>query len=269
MTTSLSHGPAAEPRPLGALDPRRLAHPASPVRLSHPLVRTAVEVALVVGFFLVYELGRRLARGRQAEAFEHASAVHHLERMLHLPSEAAIQGAIHSAQVFRLANHYYVSMHFTVAVAFVAWGFLRRSNDEYRWARNLLAVQTGAALAIHVVFPLAPPRMFPQWGFVDTMQVYGPSAYGGANDAIANQFAAMPSLHIGWAVLIAYVVARTSSRLMAVLAALYAATTTVVVIITANHWLVDGVVAVALLAVAAWIVPGPRQRVSDDGGTPR
>src|SRR5690606_20267921 len=127
---------------------------------------------------------------------------------------------------------------------------LRRPFVEYQWARNLWILQTSAALVLHLSFPLAPPRMFPQWDFVDTMTRYGPSPYEGASGGLANQFAAMPSLHVGWAVLIAYVVLRTGPRWLGVLAALHATLTMVIVIITANHWWIDAFVAVALLAAA-------------------
>jgi hypothetical protein len=152
--------------------------------------------------------------------------------------------------VFRAADVYYTGVHFPLIVLFLVWGFARRPAPEYEWARNLLVLQTGTALMIHLAFPLAPPRMFPQWGFTDTMTVLGPSPYDGASGAIANQFAAMPSLHIGWAVLIAYVVARTGPRWLAWIAGTHAAVTVLVVVITANHWWLDGVVGVLLLVLA-------------------
>ena len=113
---------------------------------------------------------------------------------------------------------------------------------------------TGAALVVHVVYPLAPPRMFAQWGFVDTMATLGPNAYAGASGDLANQFAAMPSLHVGWAALIAYVVRRTGPRWLARLALVHVVLTVLVVVVTANHYWVDGVVALVLLGVATLVV---------------
>ena len=130
-------------------------------------------------------------------------------------------------------------------------------RSEYLWARRLLVVLTLLGLVAHILFPLAPPRMFPRWGFLDTMTAYGPSAYDGTSGALVNQYAAMPSLHIGWAVLIAVVVCRTGPTSLAVLACLHALTTVAVVTVTANHWLLDGLVAVALLGVALLVVPRP------------
>lgn len=212
--------------------------------------RAVTELALVAVLFGVYKLGRALVADERSQAFLHAELVRRIEELLHLPSEAAVQAAVHSEGLLRLANVYYTGVHFPLMAAFLVWGFARRPLAEYRWARDLLIIQTGAALVVHIVFPLAPPRMFPQWGFVDTMEVYGPSAYDGASGAMANQLAAMPSLHVGWAVLIAYVVARTGPRWLAPIAAAHAVVTVAVVIVTANHWWIDGLVGVALLVLA-------------------
>jgi hypothetical protein len=227
-------------------------------RLSWWLLRAALEIGLLGALWLLYDAGRVLGVGRESEARAHAHLVHGLERFVHLPPEASIQGALDGMpRLYELANTWYVSMHFPVTIAFLVFGFVFRPREQYLWARNLLIVQTFLALVVHVVFPLAPPRMFPGWGFVDTMARYGPNAYGGASGAVANQFAAMPSLHFGWALLIAHVLARTGPRWLAVVAGFYCATTGVVVVITANHWLLDGAVAAALLGVALVLFPGP------------
>lgn len=221
------------------------------------LVRASLEVGLVLVLFGLYKFGRALVADQVSEAMRHAEVVRTLQASLWLPSEAAIQASVHVESLMRAANVYYTVVHFPLMVAFLVWGFLRRHPGEYRWARNLVVIQTGAALAIHVFFPLAPPRMFPEWGFVDTMERYGPSPYEGVSGDVANQFAAMPSLHVGWAVLIAYVVARTGPRWLAWLAACHAALTAMIVVITANHWWLDGVIGVALLLVAAAVLPRP------------
>ena len=220
-----------------------------------------LEIVLLGVLFELYRLGRLLARGEEQAAYQHAVSAHDLERLAHLPSEAAVQGLV-PADLLHLANVYYVSVHFPAMVAFLVYGFLRRSRAEYRWARNLLVALTGCALVVHVAYPLAPPRMFPQWGFVDTMAVLGPDAYAGRSGDLANQFAAMPSLHVGWAALIAYVVYRTGPRWLAVVATLHLATTLVVVVVTANHYWLDAVVALLLLAVVSVAMgpPAPRSQ---------
>ncbi|GGD26923.1 phosphatase PAP2 family protein [Nocardioides daphniae] len=226
-------------------------------------MRAALEVGLVLVLFGIYKIGRQLVADQVPEAMRHADMVRSVQANLWLPSEAAIQASVHVELLMRAANVYYTSVHFPLMVVFLAWGFLRRTPAEYRWARNLVVIQTGAALAIHVFFPLAPPRMFPEWGFVDTMERYGPSPYEGVSGDVANQFAAMPSLHVGWAVLIAYVVYRTGPRWWAYVAATHALLTAVIVVITANHWWLDGFVGIALLVVAVLVLPSPHAEVAD------
>ncbi|WP_456695811.1 phosphatase PAP2 family protein [Aeromicrobium sp. P5_D10] len=233
--------------------------PAGPdLRRFRHLGRALVEIAIIVALYLGYRFGRLIGLGREDVAHAHAELVHQTERYLRLPSEASIQAAVsHIPDIYEIANRYYVTVHFPLIVVFLLWGFFMRPRAEYIWARSLLIVQTGLALAIHIAFPLAPPRMFPQWGFVDTMAVFGPNAYAGASASVANQYAAMPSLHIGWAILIAVVLARTAPRPIALIGILHAAITVFVVVVTANHWLLDGMVATALLGVGLFLFPGP------------
>jgi hypothetical protein len=234
-------------------------------RVAPVAMQAFLELVLVALMFELYRLGRLLTRGQEAAAYAHAVDVHHLERLLHLPSEATLQGLVPSDALLHVANLYYFSVHFPAMVAFLVWGYLFRPRWEYLWARNLLIALTGTALLVHIVYPLAPPRMFPQWGFVDTMGVLGPDAYAGASGDLANQFAAMPSLHVGWAALIAYVVHRTGPRWLAWLATAHVALTVAVVVVTANHYWMDGGVAVILLAVAS-VVVRPRGSVTAAGG---
>jgi hypothetical protein len=236
-------------------------------RVAPRVLRGLLELILVAALFELYRLTRLLARGEEVAAFDHAVQVNNLERLLHLPSEAAIQGLVPSDTLLHLANVYYVSVHFPATILFLVWGYLFRPRAQYVWARNILILLTGAALVVHIIYPLAPPRMFPQWGFVDTMATFGPDAYAGASGDLANQFAAMPSLHIGWAALIAYVIQRTGPRWLAMVAALHLALTVLVVVVTANHYWLDGVVALVLLAAAIIIVGPPRPQPSTQPST--
>lgn len=220
----------------------------------------AHELCLVGVLYGLYRVGRELAEAHAYVAHANARVVHSLETQLNLPSGVAIQGWF-SDGALHLANVYYVAAHFPVTVAFLVWGFAVRPRVEYVWARRLLVVQTFLALTLHLAIPLAPPRMFPEWGFRDTMATIGPSAYEGASAALSNQVAAMPSLHVGWAVLVAVVVARTTTGPLRLLAGGHAVITSLVVVVTANHWWSDSVVAVALLGIALFVFPEPgRQR---------
>ncbi len=218
------------------------------------LMTVVREVVLLSALFGLYRLGRVVAMHREDVAVDHARLVHRFEAFAHFPSEAALQTEVASRALFQALNVYYVSVHFPLMIAFLAYGVLFRSRADYVWARQLLVVQTALALVVHIAFPLAPPRMFPQWGFTDTMARYGPSAYDSAGGSAVNQFAAMPSLHIGWAFLIAYAVGRTGPRPLALVAGGHALLTVAVVVLTANHWWLDGLAGVALLLVAVLVV---------------
>ncbi|MER7463640.1 phosphatase PAP2 family protein [Streptomyces sp. NPDC097981] len=227
------------------------------------------ELLLVAGLFAVYKAGRMLSTDRADEALRNAGRIWDAERTLHLPGEGAIQRLLlHGADgggagdaLVHTANTYYAAVHFPATVLFLIWLYLRRPG-HYQWARRVLAVLTGAALALHLAFPLAPPRMLDAAHLVDTGQVYGPSVYRAAPaaDTLANQFAAMPSLHFGWALMLALgMIAATRSRLR-VLWLLHPLATLLVIVGTANHYWLDAAVAAVLLGGALLVVPRPRVR---------
>jgi len=228
------------------------------------VLRAVLELALVLAMFEFYRWGRLLSRGETAAAYAHALRVHHLEHNMHLPSEATIQSLVPSDTLLHAANIYYFSVHFPTMIAFLVWGYLFRPRAEYRWARNLVAIVTGAALVVHIFYPLAPPRMFPQWGFIDTMATFGPNAYAGTSGAMANQFAAMPSLHIGWAAIIAVVIHRTGPKWLAWVATAHLALTVIVVVVTANHYWLDGMVALLIVGAAVVVLPPQKKSVPDE-----
>ncbi|MEU7057656.1 phosphatase PAP2 family protein [Streptomyces sp. NPDC046197] len=228
-----------------------------------PIVR---ELLLVVGLFLVYKLGRQLATGHTGEAFRNAHRVWDLERAVHLPGEGAVQSLLlHGGTPAHLANAYYAAVHFPATVAFLVWLYLRRPA-HYVWARRVLAAVTAAALVLHLAFPLAPPRMLAAAHLVDTARRYGPSVYGPPkSDHLSNQFAAMPSLHFGWALMVAIgllVATRSRGRWLWLLHPLL---TLVVIVGTANHYWLDALVAAALLALALAVVPLPHRAAATAG----
>jgi hypothetical protein len=215
------------------------------------------EIALIAGLFLVYRAARLLITGHDRLALDNAWLVWSVERSLGLPDEELLQDwVLQWPDLLVAANWYYVSVHFPITAAFLAWGWWRRPPAEYRWARRLITILTGLALVVHTVMPLAPPRMLRSLGFLDTMAVFGPSAYDGSTANLANQFAAMPSLHVGWALLIAVVVVRTARSPWRWVALVHPAITVAVVVATANHYWVDAIAAALLLGVAIAVTPG-------------
>ncbi|WP_412075691.1 phosphatase PAP2 family protein [Streptomyces xanthophaeus] len=224
------------------------------------------ELLLVVGLFTVYKAGRMLSTDRTEEAFRNAARTWDAERALHLPGEGAVQRLLlHGDALVHTANTYYAAVHFPATALFLVWLYLRRPV-HYLWARRVLAVLTGAALALHLGFPLAPPRMLGEARLIDTGQVYGPTVYGAApaSDTMANQFAAMPSLHFGWALMLALgMIAATRSRWRA-LWLLHPLVTLLVIVGTANHYWLDAIVATVLLGAALLLVPRPGRPADGD-----
>ncbi|WP_037863200.1 phosphatase PAP2 family protein [Streptomyces sp. NRRL S-340] len=238
---------------------RNEAAAAEPTRPARPaLVR---ELLLVAGLFLFYKAGRQLAADHTGEAFRNAHHVWHLERALHLPGEGAVQSLLlHGDTLVRVANTYYATVHFPATVGLLVWLYLRRPA-HYVWTRRALAALTAAALVLHLTFPLAPPRMLAATGLIDTAHVYGPSVYGPPKtDHLSNQFAAMPSLHFGWALMVAVaLIAATRSR-WRWLWLLHPLLTLLVIVGTANHYWLDSVAATALLGIALLALPLPHRR---------
>jgi PAP2 superfamily len=227
--------------------------------------RLLVELALLGFMFVAYRVGRLISADDTSDAFANANEVWRIERWLRLPDESLVQQALlQSTSLVELANTYYAVVHFPATLAFLVWLFLRRPT-HYLWARRTIVALTAAGLIVHVLYPLAPPRMMA--GFVDTGDVYGPDVYGPPEvGSIANQFAAMPSLHVGWAVLVAFgLIAATRTRWRWLWLA-HPVVTLLVVVGTANHYWLDGIVAGGLLAGVVCLahglpVPVPRRTV--------
>lgn len=216
--------------------------------------RVLREVPLLVGLYLIYQLGRILGGNHESAAFTNAHRVWDVERWLHLPSEAAFQQwAWDFPQLIRVANAYYASAHFPLTGVVLVWIFVWRAR-AYPWFRWSLVILTGLGLIGHLFFPLAPPRMLTEHGLLDTGVLFGQSVYSPPGTGIANQYAAMPSLHVGWAALIAIAVIATTRTRWRWLALAHPILTVLVVTVTANHYWLDAIVALALLAVSFWLV---------------
>ncbi|MFE9690252.1 phosphatase PAP2 family protein [Micromonospora sp. NPDC005806] len=237
-----------------AASPRAAANqrPAGAVR------RAARELALVAALFLAYKAGRVVAAGRASTALADGERVWRLERLLHLPSEAAFQQPLLAHDLLvRLANCYYAWVHFPATAICLVWLYVRHPV-HYRWIRRALAALTAAALALHVLVPLAPPRMTGLTGLVDTGSRYGPAVYGSPEvDTLSNQYAAMPSLHVGWALAVAVALIVVTSGRLRWLWLAHPLVTLLVVVTTGNHYWLDAIVATVLLVLILTVLPRP------------
>jgi hypothetical protein len=217
-----------------------------PARVFGPL---AWEVAIVLALYACWMKSADWAVTRAVGATGHAMWVWRAERDLHLPSELSVQHLFLPHPLWaQAANGFYAIVHVPALIAFLFWLYFRHPGQYAKW-RNVGAVLTGACLLVQMV-PVAPPRLMPQLGFVDTALRYGQSVYGSGGIKIAPQLAAMPSVHVGWAVFIAVAVITVSRSRWRWLVLAHPALTTLAVVATANHWWLDGIVAAALLPLA-------------------
>jgi hypothetical protein len=222
-----------------------------------PLHRTAssphrgsIEVATLIALYAVYELVRGQGHATVAAARAHTDGVVGLERHLHVFGERAVQHAADAVPgaptVLGIA---YIALHFLGTTAFLVWLY-RTHRDRFPLVRNTMIAATGIALTLYVVFPVAPPRLA-ALGFVDT--VSHSAKVNLSSDLLGslyNPFAAVPSLHFGYALIVGVTIASLARRpFVRALALSYPLVMLVVIVATGNHFFFDA--AAGALAIGA------------------
>jgi hypothetical protein len=235
------------------------------------------ELALVVALLLIYKYARFLGKDHVDAALRNARDVIGIERALGVFSEARLQDLVlNDTALVRFLNAYYLVAHVAVTAAAFVWLYVRHAAT-YRRFRNVMITITLTGMVGHLLVPLAPPRMFPHLGFVDTAKVLGPASYGASSPykGFANQFAAMPSLHFGWALVIAWAVLLATRSRWRHLVLLHPVLTLAAIVLTANHYWLDAVAATVLFGFALgvdWSLERRRRRreslrTPEDDGT--
>lgn len=236
------------------------------------------ESALFFALFAMWQYAGSFALLGTDGATDRGLWIWRAEHTVRLPSEAALQRVFlpHPLLIESL-NLYYDILHFPVLLACLIWLYVRHRN-RYGAFRTTLVAFTGASLLIQLI-PVAPPRLLPATGMVDTAVRYGQSVYSAAGGFDADQLSAMPSVHVGWAILVAVGVIGAATTRWRWLIIGYPVLTTLAVVVTANHYWADGIVAAALLAVVIGVqsagrrmlaMRSVRQAVPDaQGGGPR
>jgi hypothetical protein len=210
------------------------------------LIREAALIAFAAG---LYTLVRGLANDRVDAAFDHAEQVISFERSVGLFVEPAWQRAIIDNDiVVAAANAVYIAF-WPVVVLTLAWLLLRRPAAYPRF-RNAVLASGALSLALFAVYPLAPPRFVPEYGFVDTIAQHA-TTYRTLNaPALVNEYAAMPSLHFGWVLLVGIVwVTLTRHVVIRALGVVLPVLMFAAIVLTANHYIVDGIVAAAVIVL--------------------
>jgi hypothetical protein len=223
------------------------------------------ETALVLALFALWQYAGSFAVMGPGGALGRARWLWHAERVAHLPSETWVQHLfLGHPLVIQFFNLYYDGLHFPVLIACMIWLFTRH-RDAYRRLRTTLVIFTGASLAIQLI-PVAPPRMLAGTGLVDTGVLYHQSVYASVGGFNADQLSAMPSVHVGWAILVAAAVIGTARSRWRWLAAAYPVMTTLAVVVTANHFWLDGMVAGILLGLVLAVQAAVRRALARHRG---
>jgi len=211
----------------------------------------AVEAALVVALYAVYEAVRGVVGGDAATAVHHARLVSSLERSLHVFVESDVQRAAGSVPgLIGVLGALYLALHLVVTSGYLVW-LHRRSPAAFPVVRTALLAASALALVGFVCFPTAPPRLA-GLGIADTISDGHLDLNHGLISALYNPFAAMPSMHVGYAAIVGGSLLRHGGRAsLRAAGVLYPALILLVIVATGNHFFLDALAGAAVAAVAA------------------
>ncbi|MFI9805063.1 phosphatase PAP2 family protein [Streptomyces sp. NPDC052301] len=214
--------------------PGRLRRPRRP--------RLWFEILLIAVSYWTYSLIRNAVPEQKGKALRNADWIWTLEHRMGIAVEQSVNHTVNSANWLIIGmNYYYATLHFIITIGVLVWLY-RWHPGRYAAARLVLFATTGVALLGYYLFPLAPPRLMRGGQFVDTVTVHhtwGSMASGDLKH-MSNQYAAMPSMHIGWSLWCGLTIfALASVPWVRVLGLLYPATTLLVIVATANHFWLD------------------------------
>ncbi len=208
----------------------------------------ARELAFVASLYAVWQVAHALPLAQDGGAVARARQIVRLEHTLHLPTELSLQHLVlrHDWLAWP-TSLYYAGVHVPALIAFVVWLYVRHRDDYPHW-RNALVVVTGLSLFIRFV-RVAPPRFLTDLGYIDISERFGPSIYGPVGTGVSDQFAAMPSIHVGWAAVVSCGIVATSTSRWRWAFMAHLVITILVVAASGHHWWLDGVAAMVLLPV--------------------
>ncbi len=227
------------------------------------VLAASTELTLLAVLYAIWRIARTLPLATTDGAIDRARRIDRLQHSLHMPSELSLQHfALDHELVGRFLNYFYAIAHIPVFIGFMVWLFVRH-RDRYPHWRNGLAIMTACCLVIRFV-RVAPPRLVPGLGYIDLSSVFGLSVYGPVGTGVSDQLAAMPSIHVGWAAVVSFGIVMVSTSRWRWLFVAHVVLTMLAVSATGNHWWLDGIVAMALLAAALrldtvvrrWRAPG-------------
>ncbi|MBT2429806.1 phosphatase PAP2 family protein [Streptomyces sp. ISL-112] len=232
-----------------------------------------LELLLIRVVYSAYAQVRLAATAGRPLAEEHGRQIHAIEQWLHIDIELWVNHTVVRITWLReFFDYYYLTFHFIVPLTILGVLYARRPAD-YRWVRSSIGFATLLALVGFWLYPLAPPRLMPGLGFIDTVhgvQDFAKPDYGTLT-TVTNQYAAMPSLHFGWSLWCGVVIVMLAPKLwMKALGLLHPLFTIAAIVATANHWVLDaagGALVVSLGFGLTYLLSGPRKVVAADQPT--
>ena len=221
----------------------------------------AVEFALISALYAVWRVARKLPLAQNDGAIERARSIVDLQEAIYLPTELSLQQFILRHDWLGWPTTlYYAVLHVPALIAFLVWLFVFHRAHFAHW-RNGLVFLTGMCLVIRF-WRVAPPRFLADLGYEDLSERFGPSIYGPVGTGVSDQFAAMPSIHVGWAAVVSLGIFAVSTSRWRWFFLLHMIITIIVVSASGNHWWLDGIVAIGLLMVGLWLDTFVRSRVA-------
>jgi membrane-associated phospholipid phosphatase len=224
------------------------------------------QIVLFCGAYWLYRIVRGIVDGRAAQAFANAHDIVSFEQGLHAFFEPQVQAFAEAHHILvDLASWAYVNSHFVITTLALAWIYLRR-NERFYFVRNMFMVAMGIALVLYLLYPTAPPRFLPGLGFTDSVADFtGIKPESGAENVLFNPYAAVPSMHVCFALMLGLSMAQmVRHRWAAILWRLYPIAIAWVVIATANHWWTDAALGALTAAVSAAFAAGLFARLRPD-----
>ena len=214
------------------------------------------QVALFGLAYLAYRLVRGVVEGDANAAFRHAEDLISLERTMHLFVEPSVQAwASGSHALMNFSSWMYVNAQTTVTVAALVYLYTRHNRNFY-FVRNMFMIAMAIALVGYTVFPTAPPRFLPEWGFIDSVSDFTGmhvSHTSASLSALVNPYAAVPSMHVCFALMVGWPLARLARRrIVKLMWFLYPFLMAFVIVATANHFILDAILGAVTAGAAAY-----------------
>jgi PAP2 superfamily protein len=222
---------------------------ASRRRVLQRIAPFTIELATVLVLYALWRVVGTISVLKVDHAISAGQRIWDLERTLDLPNERGLQNLfLHSSTLVQACNVFYATVHIPSMGIFLVWLWFRH-RDHYPPIRNVVALTTLWCLAIQLI-PVAPPRLVPALHIVDTPARFGQAVYPAFGKSGPAQLSAMPSVHVAWAAIIGVSIVVASTRRWRWVALAHPVVTMIVVVVTGNHYWLDGIVGVAIAALA-------------------